>query len=204
MYICVKDCSESSWLATPLCTGFPTFNIPFQRLKNSTEPPVSPIMAWLWKDSPKVRKCSNSCHFVQKAKKQAGAHFKDKEALVHPSCEADVNASKLWTMVAANSLWLALCLQQPASNLGNLQFLSSNMNILGTKAILFTNTDPKIGRYLKTGDRRFRWGVQVWEVRHWQWRQSRRRQREIPRLAAMHLNPPPTIEANTQIHYTNT
>ena len=123
--ICVKDCSESSWLATPLCTGFPTFNIPFQRLKNSTEPPVSPIMAWLWKDSPKVRECSNSCHFVQKAKKQAGAH---------PSCEADVNASKLWTMVAANSLWLALCLQQPASNLGNLQFLSSNMNILGTNA----------------------------------------------------------------------
>ena len=134
MYICVKDCSESSWLATPLCTGFPTFNIPFQRLKNSTEPPVSPIMAWLWKDSPKVRECSNSCHFVQKAKKQAGAHFKDEEALVHPSCEADVNASKLWTMVAANSLWLALCLQQPASNLGNLQFLSSNMNISGTNA----------------------------------------------------------------------
>ena len=199
MYICVKDCSESCWLATPLCTGFPTFNIPFQRLKNSTEPPVSPIMAWLWKDSPKVRECSNSCHFVQKAKKQAGAHFKDEEALVHPSCEADVNASKLWTMVAANSLWLALCLQQPASNLGNLQFLSSNMNILGTNAKNSFYKYRSENRVIFENWLRFRWGVQVWEVRHRQWRQSRRRQRQIPRLAAMHLNPPPTIEANTKI-----
>ena len=100
-------------------------------LSNGSKTPQSPPSARSWLGFGRILQKYAS---VQTLKKQAGAHFKDKEALVHPSCEADVNASKLWTMVAANSLWLALCLQQPASNLGNLQFLSSNMNILGTNA----------------------------------------------------------------------